>query len=398
MPIHVDIKKSFGGFKLDVAFEADSEVVGLLGASGCGKSMTLKCIAGIVRPDEGRIIVDNAVLFDSEKGIDLSPQKRRVGLLFQNYALFPNMTVEQNILTVLKSGGGRSSGGENTAEEASRLMEKFHLQGLERHYPAQLSGGQQQRAALARIMAGRPSILMLDEPLSALDSYLRWQLEGELLQMLEEFDGPTLYVSHNRDEVYRLCKKVCVMNCGHSEGERPGGVRTVKELFESPNTFASSILSGCKNYSRAEKIGERSVYAVDWGVNLACGAVPEDVAYVGVRAHHITLRPEGISETESGGEESNALTNVFPCRVQRVIQDVFSTIVNIQPAGIQAVNTRSANADDREFPRVSRFSQIRTELPKQEGNFGNGKFGGNFKKDDIVSAAIRAENVMLLKK
>ncbi|MDR1376421.1 MAG: ATP-binding cassette domain-containing protein [Synergistaceae bacterium] len=352
-----------------MAFEADNEVVGLLGASGCGKSMTLKCIAGIARPDQGRVAVNGTALFDSEKGIDLSPQRRRVGLLFQSYALFPNMTVEQNIMTVLKSGGGRpleegrASGEGNAGERASRLVEKFHLKGLERHYPAQLSGGQQLRAALARIMAGSPAALMLDEPLSALDSYLRWQLEGELLQMLEEFEGPTLYVSHNRDEVYRLCKKVCVMNQGRSEGERPWGVRTVEDMFESPNTLASSILSGCKNYSRAEKIGECRVRAADWGVDLVCGAVPDDVAYVGVRAHHVVLRPE-----ETGGKGQN----VFPCRVLRVIQDVFSTIVNVQPVG--------AGGGD--------FSRIRTELPKQ---------AGHFEKGDAVSAEIEPEDVMLLK-
>jgi molybdate transport system ATP-binding protein len=331
--------------------------------------MTLKCIAGIVRPDWGRIVLDGVTLFDSEKGIDLSPQKRRVGLLFQNYALFPNMTVEQNIMAVLKSGGGRFSGEKNIAGRAARLTEKFHLQGLERHYPAQLSGGQQQRAALARLMAGNPSILMLDEPLSALDSYLRWQLEGELLQMLEEFEGPTLYVSHNRDEVYRLCKKVCVMNLGRSEGERPEGVRPVRDLFESPNTFASSILSGCKNYSRAEKLGERSVRAVDWGVNLTCGAVLNDVAYVGVRAHHIALHSSTLER--EGHNTPNNTPNIFPCRVVRVIQDVFSTIVNVRPV--------NANGGD--------FSYIRTELPKQEGTFG---------KDDAVLAEISPENVMLL--
>jgi molybdate transport system ATP-binding protein len=321
----------------------------------------LKCIAGILRPDQGRIIVNGITVFDSGEKIDLSPQKRRVGLLFQNYALFPNMTVEENISVVLKSGGGRLSGERNVQERGARLMEKFHLQGLERHYPAQLSGGQQQRAALARIMAGGPSILMLDEPLSALDSYLRWQLEGELLQILEEFEGTTLYVSHNRDEVYRLCKKVCVITLGHSEGERPKGVRTVKDLFESPNTLASSILSGCKNYSRAEKLGEDSVYAVDWDVKLSCGPVPDDVAYIGVWAHHIVLRaPE-------------RLQNVFPCRVLRVIQDVFTTIVNVQPLG----------AGDGEF------SRIRTELPRQEKGF---------EKGSVVSAAIRPENVMLLKR
>ncbi|MDR2180454.1 MAG: ATP-binding cassette domain-containing protein [Synergistaceae bacterium] len=378
MSIHVDIRKFFDGFTLDVAFEAGSEVVGLLGASGCGKSMTLKCIAGILRPDEGHIAVNGITLFDSEKGIDLSPQKRRAGLLFQNYALFPNMTVEQNIMTVLKSGGGYSSGrgrGRRDAlERGLRLVERFHLKGLERHYPAQLSGGQQQRTALARIMAGNPAILMLDEPLSALDSYLRWQLEGEFLQMLEEFEGTTLYVSHNRDEVYRLCKKVCVLHLGRSEGERPGGVRTVRELFESPNTLASSILSGCKNYSRAEKITPRTVYAADWGVKLDCSAPwndtsPDDIAYVGVRAHHVIVRP-------AFGEQGEG-ANVFPCRVLRVIQDVFSTIVNVQPLSAQPLSAEGGE-----------FSLIRTELPKQEGQFREG---------DIVSAEIKPENVMLLK-
>jgi molybdate transport system ATP-binding protein len=360
MPIHVSIRKSLGDFTLDVAFEAGREVVGLLGASGCGKSMTLKCIAGIVRPDKGCIAVNGVTLFDSEKRIDLSPQKRRVGLLFQNYALFPNMTVEQNILTVLKFGGGHSPNEEHALERVSRLVEKFHLKGLERRYPAQLSGGQQQRTALARIMAANPAVLMLDEPLSALDSYLRWQLEGELLQMLEEFEGTTLYVSHNRDEVYRLCEKVCVMNLGRSEGERPGGVCAVKDLFEAPNTFAASILSGCKNYSRAKKTGNRSVYAVDWALSLACGQVPDNIAYIGVRAHHIVLR-------ESAGDEGQ---NVFPCRMLRVVQDVFSTIVNVRPLG----------AEDGEF------SHIRVELPKREE-----------RSQDEVFVEILPENILLLR-
>ena len=373
MSIYVSVKKSFGDFTLDVTFEAGSEAIGLLGASGCGKSMTLKCIAGIVRPDEGRIVVDGTPLFDSEKGIDLSPQKRRVGLLFQNYALFPNMTVEENISVVLRSDGG----GRGVQERAAELLEKFHLQGLRHRYPPQLSGGQQQRAALARIMARNPSVLMLDEPLSALDSYLRWQLEEELLQTFEAFEGTTLYVSHSRDEVYRLCKKVCVMHLGRNEGERPG-VRSVQDLFESPNTFASAILSGCKNYSRAERLDEHVVHAVDWGLNLACGAL-DSVDYIGVRAHHITLgeappepplQPSACLDSRYTGSER--LRNVFPCRVLRVVQDVFSAIVTLQP-----LNASHSN-----------FSRIRVELPKQEGRFETG---------DIVSAQIKPEDVLLLK-
>jgi molybdate transport system ATP-binding protein len=248
-------------------------------------------------------------------------------------------------------------------------MEKFHLRGLERHYPAQLSGGQQQRAALARLMAGNPSILMLDEPLSALDSYLRWQLEEELLQIFEEFKGATLYVSHNRDEVHRLCEKVCVIDQGRSEGVRP-----VKELFESPNTLASAILSGCKNYSRAVKITERSVHAVDWGVDLACaGEVPTDVGYVGVRAHNIEF---DVKDDKKDDTKDNKGKNVFRCRVTRVVQDIFSTIVNLRPLNI-------TNTDE------GGFSRVRVEFQERREGIGSG---------DVVSVKIPPEHVMLLKK
>jgi molybdate transport system ATP-binding protein len=203
MSLYVKIKKSLGEFSLNVEFEAGNEVLALLGASGCGKSMTLRCIAGVVKPDEGKIVLDGETIFDSEKKINLPPQKRHVGLLFQNYALFPNMTVEQNIRTVL-ARAGRS---QNDREHLASLMKSFYIEGLEDHYPSQLSGGQQQRVALARIIASGPKIIMLDEPLSALDSFLRWQLEQELMRLLESYPGTTLYVSHNRDEIYRICEK-----------------------------------------------------------------------------------------------------------------------------------------------------------------------------------------------
>jgi molybdate transport system ATP-binding protein len=345
------IRKSFGAFALDVFFEAGDETVGLLGASGCGKSMTLKCIAGIVHPDEGKIVVNGVTLFDSERRIDLPPQKRHVGLLFQNYALFPNMTVKQNILSVLPREDRKNG------RKLASLVERFYLGGLEGRYPAQLSGGQQQRAALARIMATEPSILMLDEPLSALDSYLRWMLEGELVRTLEEFRGTTLYVSHNRDEVYRLCRRVCTMNRGRNEE-----VRTVRELFESPNTLASSLLSGCKNYSRVERLDEHRIHAVDWNVDLRCDAdVADDVRYVGVRAHCVKIADA-------------AEKNVFPCRVLRVIEDVFSTIVNLQPL----------NA-----PGGRDFSRIRLELSKSEAE--------EIRSGDIVRVEIKPHDLMLLR-
>ncbi len=351
MSIRVRIKKNFGSFALDVAFEAGGETVALLGASGCGKSMTLKCIAGVVHPDEGEIVVNGETLFDSARGIDLPPQKRHVGLLFQNYALFPNMTVEENIRAVLKKRGD--------AEERFRsLCEKFYIGGLENHYPAQLSGGQQQRVALARIMASEPGIVMLDEPLSALDSYLRWQLEGELARTLEEFPGTALYVSHNRDEVYRLCEKVCVMKEGRNEK-----IRTVEDLFESPDTLASSLLSGCKNYSRIEKRGDHSVHAVDWNVDLTCTAeVLSDVRYAGIRAHYVELCGEGEGE------------NAFDCRILRVTQDVFGTIVNLRPKGAES------NHD---------FSRIRMEMPKREAE--------GLRAGDVVRVRVKPADIMLLR-
>ena len=353
MSIYARIKKNLRTFELDVEFEAGDRVTGLLGASGCGKSMTLGCIAGIVRPDEGLISVNGAAVFDSKKGINLPPQRRRVGLLFQSYALFPNMTVEQNIKSVLALRGGV-----NVGERFKSLSEKFYIGGLENHYPSTLSGGQKQRVALARIMASDPVALMLDEPLSALDSYLRWQLEGELIRTLEDFPGTTLYVSHNRDEVYRLCRDVCVMDDGRAEP-----VRTVRELFESPGTLASSLLSGCKNYSRALKSGNDTIRALDWNVELKCGAaVPDDIRYIGVRAHYVSLGA-------NAGDE-----NALRCRVLLVIPDVFSAIVNVLPDGADA------GAD---------FSKIRVETPKE--------LAEDLKRGDSVTVTVKPEAVMLLK-
>ena len=213
MSLLVDIKKDFGRFRLDAAFETDSgSVMGLLGASGCGKSVTLKCVAGIEKPDEGRIVLDGRVLFDSVKRIDLTPQQRRVGYLFQNYALFPNMTLAQNIAVGVRDRAKRK-------ETVARLVKAFYLEGSEGKYPRQLSGGQQQRTALARILASEPEALLLDEPFSALDSYLKWQVELELAELLDTFPGPVLFVTHDRDEVHRLADRG--PGLGRGTGGRP---------------------------------------------------------------------------------------------------------------------------------------------------------------------------------
>ena len=275
MSIKVQIQRKLDSFLLDISFQSECRRIGILGASGCGKSMTLKAIAGIEKPDRGRIVLDDRVLFDSEKKINLKPQERRVGYLFQNYALFPTMTVEKNIAAGLK--GSRQENEVRVRE----MVKKFQLQGLEKRLPGQLSGGQQQRVALARIMAYEPDVILLDEPFSALDMYLKDRLQQELMDMLADYRGTVIMVSHNRDELYRFSEELLIIDQGHiaAAGE-------TKELFRNPVSREAARLTGCKNFSRARRLDAHTVEAEDWGIILHTkGEIPEDVQWLGYRAH-----------------------------------------------------------------------------------------------------------------
>ena len=190
MAVKVNIEKNFRDFSLKVDFEGSSAAIGLLGASGSGKSMTLRCIAGIETPDKGRIVINGKTVFDSEKGINLKPQKRRIGYLFQNYALFPTMTVEQNIRCGYR--GEKSSAREKVAD----LIRRYHLEGLEKRLPSQLSGGQQQRVAIARAVANNPTILLADEPTGALDQNTGRQVM-ELFHSLNEEGRTIIMITHD---------------------------------------------------------------------------------------------------------------------------------------------------------------------------------------------------------
>ena len=296
MSLFVDIEKKLGAFHLHSQFEAPDETMALLGASGCGKSMTLKCIAGIVTPDRGRIVLNGRVLFDSEKKIDLTPQQRRVGYLFQQYALFPNMTVEQNLLCGIREGG--------RAEKRALAAEKirmFRLEGLEKKRPAQLSGGQQQRVALARILCSEPQAILLDEPLSALDSYLRWSLELELSDLLASFHGPILWVSHDRGECRRNCRSVCVMEDGVSSP-----VTDMGSLLRRPGSVSAAKLAGCRNFLPAHRC-EGGVRLDGWGITLPLHTQCERVT---------VAAPDGAVTAEGG---------IHPARVSRVIHDLGAT-------------------------------------------------------------------------
>ena len=277
MSLEVNIEKKLNGFTLRSEFTAGDTATALLGASGCGKSMTLRCIAGIVKPDKGRIVLDGRVLFDSEQHIDLPPQQRGVGLLFQNYALFPNMTVEQNILCGLKAEKDKAA----RKARCEEMLRAMRLEELASRRPAELSGGQQQRTALARILVGKPKILMLDEPFSALDSYLREEVEGEVGALLAGFSGTALLVTHNRDEAYRLCPEMIVM-----DGGRVLRAGATKAVFADPQSTTAARLTGCKNILPCTRVDAHSVRLAGCESLLHLAAeVPEGCTAVGIRAH-----------------------------------------------------------------------------------------------------------------
>lgn len=202
MSLQVDIKKRLGSFTLESAFETEGGVLGLLGASGCGKSMTLKCIAGIEKPDEGRIVLDGRVLYDSAAHVNLPPQKRQVGYLFQNYALFPNMTVRQNIL----AGLHREKDRQKREKEMREAVHFFQLDGLEDRRPNQLSGGQQQRVAIARALANNPTILLADEPTGALDRATGRQVMSLFHDLNDE--GRTIIMITHDIEIARHARRI----------------------------------------------------------------------------------------------------------------------------------------------------------------------------------------------
>ncbi len=342
MPLSVDIKKRLGSFALDVSFEAGDEVLALLGASGCGKSMTLKCIAGIEKPDEGRIVLNGRVLFDSARHIDLAPQQRRVGYLFQQYALFPNMTVRDNI-----AAGVRRENRARKDELVDAYLSAMKLGDARHKRPCELSGGQQQRAALARILVNEPELILLDEPFSALDSYLKWQVEMELADTLEGFGGSAVFVSHDRDEVYRLCDSVCILTEGKSEEKA-----SVDAVFRAPRTLAACRMTGCKNFSRIVRLDGSRALAQDWGIELEGLNIPPAAVWAGIRSHDI--RP---------GDGKNAID----CRAERRVEELFSDVLMLSTPG---------------------GGKIRMESPRGELS--------DIRPGDEIEVHIQPENIMFL--
>ena len=347
MSIYVDIKKKLGTFTLEVAFEAGSETLSLLGGSGCGKSMTLRCIAGIVTPDEGVIRINDRVVFDSAAKINLKPQKRNVGYLFQNYALFPNMTVLQNIMTGLERKKGLSRAERRST--AQSYADRLQLQGLEGRFPSQLSGGQQQRTALARILASDPDLLLLDEPFSALDSYLREKTEQEVRGIIKEFSGTAILVSHNRDEVFRMADRIAVYNNGHIDafGEK-------HEVFRNPRTYTAALLTGCKNFSPVSHLrtenGRTYFRADEWGLDLVTdGEQAADI--VGLRRHYAEA-----SDTED--------ENTFRMDIVDTIESTFEYTLFLRRSGTTGTPFEWSVSKD-EYNRLPSKSDILLHFPNK---------------------------------
>jgi molybdate transport system permease protein len=305
--LEVQIEKKLADFTLDVTFRATETPLSILGASGAGKSMLLRCIAGLERPSRGRITLNDRTLFDSAQRVAIPARDRRIGMLFQHYALFPHRTVAQNIAFGLDD----LPHDEQSARTAA-LVSRTHLAGLEPRYPRELSGGEQQRTALARALAIQPEALLLDEPLSALDTHLRGQVEAQLQETFATFRRPALLVTHNMEEAYRLGEQLLVLARGRVAAFGPK-----EEIFRRPPSSEVARLTGCKNISRAQPSPDGTMQALDWNCQLRLAPQPAATPKcIGIRAHHIEF-------LETAAAEAKEQPNVLPCWIVRTSETPF---------------------------------------------------------------------------
>ncbi|MBW4512355.1 MAG: molybdate ABC transporter permease subunit [Scytonematopsis contorta HA4267-MV1] len=299
-PLIIDIYKQLADFDLQVSFAVDNHTLGLLGGSGTGKSMILRCLAGVETPTDGQIILNGRVLFDSERKINIPSRERKIGFLVQNYALFPHMTVAQNVAFGLPKGLSNIA----IKQQVETQLIAVQLPGLGDRYPHQLSGGQQQRVALARALASQPEALLLDEPFSALDTHLRSQLEQEMVTKLADYSGVSLFVTHNMEEAYRICPNLLVLSDG-----KIAQYGSKYKVFEKPKTVTVAQITGCKNFSKAVIKEFEQVEAVDWGCTLrVVEPIPTNISHIGIRAHQITFTNDANQE------------NTFPCWLANTIE------------------------------------------------------------------------------
>ncbi|KEF41582.1 MAG: hypothetical protein ER33_10435 [Cyanobium sp. CACIAM 14] len=314
------LRQRHGGFQLDLSLSTGCRRLAILGASGAGKSLLLRTLAGLERPRAGRIELNGRVLFDAARGIDLPPEHRRIAVMLQHDALFPHLSVAANV--------GFGLAHLPPAERAARVarqLEAVGLLGLARHYPAQLSGGQQQRTALARALVTEPDLLLLDEPFSSQDAHRRRRLQQLMEDLLDRSGVPTLLVTHDMDEAYRLSEDLLVIERGTLQRHGPR-----REVFERPGTVAVARLTGCKNVSEVVRVSPGRLRALAWGLEFP---IPEPldpaVTHVGMRANHLEL----------GTAPASDAAHSWACRVLRVSEGPLHVTVFVVPAGPAGAGT-----------------------------------------------------------
>jgi molybdate transport system permease protein len=288
----MSVEKQLERFNLKIELRAVRGAVGLLGASGAGKTMTLRMIAGIVTPDRGRIVLNGRVLFDRVTGQNVQAARRKVGVVFQDYALFPHLTVAENI----GFGLSKLPRAERTARVEVQLQ-RMQIAELAERYPAEISGGQRQRTAIARCLAIEPDALLFDEPFAALDPHLRRQMEEQLREALSDYRGAVVFVTHDMEEAFRFCTDLLVLDSGRMIASGPK-----HQLFECPQTVIAARLTGCKNIVPARRIANDRIAIDAWQCELGT-AVPvrEGLTHLGMRSHQVVFGPESRGD------------NIFSC-------------------------------------------------------------------------------------
>jgi molybdate transport system ATP-binding protein len=309
--LEVSVKKILPGFKLDISFSVDQEILAVMGPSGSGKTMTLQCIAGLTHPDEGFIKLNDKILYDSASKTNLSPQMRKVGIVFQNYALFPHITVYENI-----AYGICDLPKPEIKDRVFHLLEKMNIRELSQRYPRQLSGGQQQRVALARALAPEPEILLLDEPFSALDTQVKERLEIELLSLQNFYKGNILMVTHNLTEGYKMASKIAIFDSGLILQ-----CDSKQKVIGSPANHKAARLTGVRNLFKGTiiDIAEKQVLViipeledkVRIDLKGTMNLILNQSVTVGIRPEYIHL-------------SDNPVENTLRCVVDRMIEGISS--------------------------------------------------------------------------
>ncbi len=312
------LHKQLHAFSLDVEFSLlPGETLAILGPSGSGKSMTLRMIAGLVKPEKGEVRLGERSLLDTARGLDCPPHKRRIGYVFQHYALFPHLTVEANITY----GMPRRYTRQERRRRAQDLLAEIRLEGFAGRYPSQLSGGQQQRVALARALAAEPELLLLDEPFSALDVELRGELEDAVLRFREVYHLPYILVTHNLEEAYRLCDNLVLLENGRvlQQGQKD-------QLLGSPQSLAVAQKLGVRNFWQGQVTRREAdggwVKVAALGQELWVSRLPSvDLVWLGIRPLAAELRDPAQPGTK----------NMIPVHIIRRVHGVRSHTMVLSP-------------------------------------------------------------------